>query len=157
MAKEGVTPDDNIGILLSAIKQLSGKIDFGLVAKDCNIVTAGAAAKRYSRLLKAHGVTQNKNGSNDKVKNPDMDGSGSDCASSPAAKTQTKKRKAAGPGRGKAKNAKTVKHDEDDDGAEVEGSGTTSASGDDTVKEEPAWVKSEPDADGGDQIDVPEI
>ncbi|KAL2795347.1 hypothetical protein BJX66DRAFT_301909 [Aspergillus keveii] len=58
-----VTPDEHIALLVSCIKTLTGKIDFAAVARDCNIVTAAAAQKRYSRLLKANETAmQNANG-----------------------------------------------------------------------------------------------
>ncbi|KAL4802773.1 hypothetical protein BDV18DRAFT_163735 [Aspergillus unguis] len=48
--------EDHLDLLISCIKRSSdGKIDFSAVATDCNIISAGAAAKRYSRLLKSHG------------------------------------------------------------------------------------------------------
>ncbi|KAL2853028.1 hypothetical protein BJX68DRAFT_265266 [Aspergillus pseudodeflectus] len=49
-----VTPEEHIALLVSCIKTLTGKIDFAAVARDCNIITAAAAQKRYSRLLKAN-------------------------------------------------------------------------------------------------------
>ncbi|KAI0125000.1 hypothetical protein BJ170DRAFT_726708 [Xylariales sp. AK1849] len=43
--------------LIACIKHSSnGKVDFNEVAKECEIVTKGAAAKRYERLMKAHGI-----------------------------------------------------------------------------------------------------
>ncbi|KAI1084489.1 hypothetical protein F5B20DRAFT_568404 [Whalleya microplaca] len=43
--------------LIACIKHsTAGKVDFGEVAKECEIVTKGAAAKRYERLMKAHGI-----------------------------------------------------------------------------------------------------
>ncbi|KAI0008455.1 hypothetical protein F4779DRAFT_618556 [Xylariaceae sp. FL0662B] len=43
--------------LIACIKHSSaGKVDFGEVARECEIVTKGAAAKRYERLMKAHGI-----------------------------------------------------------------------------------------------------
>ncbi|KAL2812107.1 hypothetical protein BJX63DRAFT_432917 [Aspergillus granulosus] len=50
-----VTPNEHIALLLSCIKHsANGKIDFVAVARDCKIVSSGAAAKRFSRLQKAH-------------------------------------------------------------------------------------------------------
>ncbi|KAH8677994.1 hypothetical protein BX600DRAFT_431307 [Xylariales sp. PMI_506] len=44
--------------LIACIKHSSnGKVDFNEVAKECSIVSKGAAAKRYERLMKAHGIT----------------------------------------------------------------------------------------------------
>ncbi|PKX89758.1 uncharacterized protein P174DRAFT_378484 [Aspergillus novofumigatus IBT 16806] len=48
-------PDETVHFLLSCIRYSnSGKVDFNEVAKECNIVSRGAAAKRYERLLKAY-------------------------------------------------------------------------------------------------------
>ncbi|KAF4267866.1 hypothetical protein KXV68_004244 [Aspergillus fumigatus] len=48
-------PDETVKFLLSCIRySTSGKVDFNEVAKACNIVSRGAAAKRYERLLKAY-------------------------------------------------------------------------------------------------------
>ncbi|GAQ11559.1 hypothetical protein ALT_8880 [Aspergillus lentulus] len=48
-------PDETVQFLLSCIRYSnSGKVDFNEVAKQCNIVSRGAAAKRYKRLLKAY-------------------------------------------------------------------------------------------------------
>ncbi|KAI5864202.1 hypothetical protein GGS23DRAFT_595839 [Durotheca rogersii] len=41
----------------------AGKVDFGRVAEECEIVSKGAAAKRYERLMKAHGITTGGSGS----------------------------------------------------------------------------------------------
>ncbi|KAJ8071511.1 hypothetical protein OCU04_001830 [Sclerotinia nivalis] len=35
------------------------QVDFGRVAKECNIVTKGAAAKRYERMMRSHGIAPN--------------------------------------------------------------------------------------------------
>ncbi|RAL66365.1 hypothetical protein DID88_006034 [Monilinia fructigena] len=34
-------------------------VDFGQVAKECKIVTKGAAAKRYERMMRSHGIAPN--------------------------------------------------------------------------------------------------
>ncbi|KJK63095.1 hypothetical protein P875_00034067 [Aspergillus parasiticus SU-1] len=48
-----VTDAEQIEFLLSCVRHAnSGKVDFGEVAKECSIVSRGAAAKRYERLLK---------------------------------------------------------------------------------------------------------
>ncbi|KUI73578.1 hypothetical protein VM1G_09271 [Cytospora mali] len=48
--------------LICCIKHTNaGKVDFGEVAKELEIVSKGAAAKRYERLMKAHGITGNGN------------------------------------------------------------------------------------------------
>ncbi|RAH67042.1 uncharacterized protein BO66DRAFT_473716 [Aspergillus aculeatinus CBS 121060] len=53
-----LTADDQVQFLLSCIRNATGggKIDFANVAKECDIVTKGAAAKRYERLLKANNI-----------------------------------------------------------------------------------------------------
>ncbi|KAI0131227.1 hypothetical protein F4814DRAFT_445368 [Daldinia grandis] len=49
--------DSQFKFLIVCIKHsTAGKIDFTEVAKECEIVTKGAAAKRYERLMKAHGI-----------------------------------------------------------------------------------------------------
>ncbi|KAF3070555.1 hypothetical protein GL218_00708 [Daldinia childiae] len=49
--------DSQFKFLIVCIKHsTAGKIDFGEVAKECEIVSKGAAAKRYERLMKAHGI-----------------------------------------------------------------------------------------------------
>ncbi|MCJ1478300.1 hypothetical protein MMC13_006977 [Lambiella insularis] len=51
--------DDQFKFLISCIRwSNNGKIDFTEVAKECSVVTKGAAAKRYERLMKAHGIHQ---------------------------------------------------------------------------------------------------
>ncbi|KAF7936493.1 uncharacterized protein EAE97_007859 [Botrytis byssoidea] len=35
------------------------QVDFGQVAKECKIVTKGAAAKRYERMMRSHGIAPN--------------------------------------------------------------------------------------------------
>ncbi|OTB05372.1 hypothetical protein M426DRAFT_21966 [Hypoxylon sp. CI-4A] len=50
--------DSQFKFLIACIKHsTAGKVDFTEVAKECDIVTKGAAAKRYERLMKAHGIT----------------------------------------------------------------------------------------------------
>ncbi|CAK37075.1 hypothetical protein AnigIFM63604_010327 [Aspergillus niger] len=59
-----ITPDEQLHFLLSCIRHSnSGKIDFTTVAKECSIVTKAAAAKRYERLLKSHGINTSGSGS----------------------------------------------------------------------------------------------
>lgn len=49
--------DSQFKFLIVCIKHsTAGKIDFTEVAKECEIVSKGAAAKRYERLMKAHGI-----------------------------------------------------------------------------------------------------
>ncbi|EXJ61012.1 hypothetical protein A1O7_05165 [Cladophialophora yegresii CBS 114405] len=52
------TADDQLRFLLSCVKHSNnGRVDFVEVAKDCGVVSKGAAAKRYERLLKGNGVS----------------------------------------------------------------------------------------------------
>ncbi|XXG97661.1 hypothetical protein Hte_003968 [Hypoxylon texense] len=52
--------DSQFKFLIVCIKHsTAGRVDFVEVAKECGIVTKGAAAKRYERLMKAHGITLN--------------------------------------------------------------------------------------------------
>lgn len=54
------TPDDQLKFLLNCVKHSqNGKIDFVEVARECAIVSKGAAAKRYERLMKANGIHPN--------------------------------------------------------------------------------------------------
>ncbi|PGH06053.1 hypothetical protein GX51_02644 [Blastomyces parvus] len=54
------TSDEQLNFLLKCVKYSSnGKVDFDQVARECNIVSKGAAAKRYERLLKANGINPN--------------------------------------------------------------------------------------------------
>ncbi|KAE8152427.1 hypothetical protein BDV25DRAFT_137876 [Aspergillus avenaceus] len=49
-----VSETEQLQFLLSCIRHSkNGKVDFDSVAKECNIVTKGAASKRYERLIKA--------------------------------------------------------------------------------------------------------
>ncbi|MCJ1397950.1 hypothetical protein MMC11_001146 [Xylographa trunciseda] len=51
--------DEQFKFLISCIRYSNnGKVDFSEVAKECAIVTKGAAAKRYERMMKAHGIHQ---------------------------------------------------------------------------------------------------
>ncbi|KAI1388364.1 uncharacterized protein F4822DRAFT_243737 [Hypoxylon trugodes] len=50
--------DSQFRFLIVCIKHsTAGKVDFQEVANECDIVSKGAAAKRYERLMKAHGIT----------------------------------------------------------------------------------------------------
>ncbi|XDG02935.1 hypothetical protein ABKA04_002550 [Annulohypoxylon sp. FPYF3050] len=50
--------DSQFKFLIACIKHSSaGKVDFGEVAKELSIISKGAAAKRYERLMKAHGIS----------------------------------------------------------------------------------------------------
>ncbi|PYH49939.1 uncharacterized protein BP01DRAFT_361958 [Aspergillus saccharolyticus JOP 1030-1] len=78
-----ITADDHVQFLLSCIRHATGggKIDFTKVANECGIVSKGAAAKRYERLLKAHqinpagGSTVNSTTNNEKTGEDEADGS----------------------------------------------------------------------------------
>ncbi|ODH27249.1 hypothetical protein ACO22_04246 [Paracoccidioides brasiliensis] len=55
-----VSSDEQLNFLLKCVKHSSnGKVDFAEVAAECNIVSKGAAAKRYERLMKANGINPN--------------------------------------------------------------------------------------------------
>ncbi|CAG8983606.1 hypothetical protein HYALB_00004627 [Hymenoscyphus albidus] len=52
--------EEQFKFLISCIRYSNnGKVDFGQVAKECGICTKGAAAKRYERLMRAHGISSN--------------------------------------------------------------------------------------------------
>ncbi|KAI1325926.1 hypothetical protein F5Y16DRAFT_400955 [Xylariaceae sp. FL0255] len=52
-----VDQDSQVDFLVSCIQHgVNGKIDFEAVRQDCGIVSKGAAAKRYERILKTRGV-----------------------------------------------------------------------------------------------------
>ncbi|EXJ91504.1 hypothetical protein A1O3_00052 [Capronia epimyces CBS 606.96] len=54
------TSDDQLKFLLSCVRHSNnGRVDFVEVAKECGVVSKGAAAKRYERLLKANGIHPN--------------------------------------------------------------------------------------------------
>ncbi|KAK6528739.1 hypothetical protein TWF694_003978 [Orbilia ellipsospora] len=58
MAPSTATADDQFMFLISCIKHSkNGRPDFELVAKERGIVTKGAAAKRFSRMMKQQGIT----------------------------------------------------------------------------------------------------
>ncbi|KAI1461076.1 hypothetical protein F4805DRAFT_477470 [Annulohypoxylon moriforme] len=49
--------DSQFKFLIACIKHsTAGKVDFNEVAKELSIISKGAAAKRYERLMKAHGI-----------------------------------------------------------------------------------------------------
>ncbi|KAG9243729.1 hypothetical protein BJ878DRAFT_386758, partial [Calycina marina] len=56
--------ENQFRFLLSCIKHSNaGKVDFASVAKECGIVSRGAASKRYQRMLGLHGSSlDGKNG-----------------------------------------------------------------------------------------------
>ncbi|KAI1118090.1 hypothetical protein F5Y14DRAFT_438904 [Nemania sp. NC0429] len=54
----GTDNDSHFRFLISCIRHsTAGKVDFEEVRKECDIVSKGAAAKRYERLMKAHGIS----------------------------------------------------------------------------------------------------
>ncbi|KAK5096273.1 hypothetical protein LTR70_003088 [Exophiala xenobiotica] len=56
MAKR-MNADDQFKFLLCCVKwSNNGKVDFTEVARECGVVSKAAAAKRYERMLKAHGI-----------------------------------------------------------------------------------------------------
>ncbi|TDZ37807.1 hypothetical protein C8035_v001118 [Colletotrichum spinosum] len=53
----GTDAEGTVVFLVSCIRHSSGgKVDFESVSKECNIVSKAAAAKRFERVLKAHGM-----------------------------------------------------------------------------------------------------
>ncbi|CAO1602227.1 hypothetical protein XANCAGTX0491_005855 [Xanthoria calcicola] len=56
--KKGKAGDEQFKFLIACIRHgVNGKIDWEEVAKECSIVSKGAAAKRYERLMKAHDIS----------------------------------------------------------------------------------------------------
>ncbi|KAH8593731.1 hypothetical protein B0O99DRAFT_596225 [Bisporella sp. PMI_857] len=52
--------EEQFKFLISCIRYSNnGKVDFGQVAQECKIVSKGAAAKRYERMMRAHGIGSN--------------------------------------------------------------------------------------------------
>ncbi|GAB7347888.1 hypothetical protein MBLNU459_g5413t1 [Dothideomycetes sp. NU459] len=52
-------PEDQVKFLVACFRNANpkpGKIDWNAVAAECGIITSGAAAKRWERLLKANGI-----------------------------------------------------------------------------------------------------
>ncbi|KAF2219689.1 hypothetical protein BDZ85DRAFT_322079 [Elsinoe ampelina] len=134
-------PDDNVKLLVTIIQYMEGKPDWDAVAGQCGIVSAGAASKRYSRLLKSYDISPVKpakakatttgKGKNTKatkpkdgVKDSGSSASGEDRDPSDAPKKEQKKRKAAG-GAKVGKQTKKVKHEpiEEDSADAGEGAG----------------------------------
>ncbi|WYZ36573.1 hypothetical protein EsH8_II_000079 [Colletotrichum jinshuiense] len=57
MATVGTDAEGQVKFLVNCIKySQNGRVDFDAVATDCNIVSKAAAAKRFERILKAHGM-----------------------------------------------------------------------------------------------------
>ncbi|PGH17709.1 hypothetical protein AJ80_04717 [Polytolypa hystricis UAMH7299] len=52
--------EEQFNFLLKCVKHSNnGKVDFEKVAQECAIVSKGAAAKRYERMMKANGINPN--------------------------------------------------------------------------------------------------
>ncbi|KAI1878977.1 hypothetical protein JX265_003154 [Neoarthrinium moseri] len=87
--------DGQFQFLIACIKHsTAGKVDFGEVAKQCDIVSKGAAAKRYERLMKAHGITSSPSGgSGGSPRTPVKKEKGATPKSSATKGTAAKKRK----------------------------------------------------------------
>ncbi|KAI9800445.1 MAG: hypothetical protein M1833_003331 [Piccolia ochrophora] len=99
--------EDQFDFLISCIKHsVNGKIEWDEVAKDRNIISKAAAAKRYERLMKAHGISN-------------TSGNVATAQSSPkAAKASTPKKTT---GAKRTNGAKKRKRDIDDEKAREEG------------------------------------
>ncbi|KAI0555725.1 hypothetical protein F4679DRAFT_590779 [Xylaria curta] len=53
----GTDTESQFRFLISCIRHsTAGKVDFEEVRKECEIISKGAAAKRYERLMKAHNI-----------------------------------------------------------------------------------------------------
>ncbi|KAL8951811.1 MAG: hypothetical protein Q9222_002227 [Ikaeria aurantiellina] len=53
----GISTEEHFKFLIACIRWSNGgKVNFDEVAKECNVVTKAAAAKRFERLMKAHGI-----------------------------------------------------------------------------------------------------
>ncbi|KAL8975879.1 MAG: hypothetical protein Q9177_006967 [Variospora cf. flavescens] len=118
-APNATSADEQVKFLMSCIRySVSGKIDFEEVAKECSIVSKGAAAKRYERLMKAHNIEK---------KQPD--------STRDASETPTKAKKAVS----KKRKMTDAANDEDEDD---EGSAPTPAKKKQAVQKEKS-VKSE--------------
>ncbi|RYO93425.1 hypothetical protein DL766_000815 [Monosporascus sp. MC13-8B] len=53
-----IDTESQFKFLIACIKHSqAGKVDFAAVANECGIVSKGAAAKRYERLMKQHGIS----------------------------------------------------------------------------------------------------
>ncbi|KKY37328.1 hypothetical protein UCDDA912_g02673 [Diaporthe ampelina] len=58
-----IDTESQFKFLIACIKHTNaGKVDFGKVAEELSIVTKAAAAKRYERLMKAHGIEKSNGG-----------------------------------------------------------------------------------------------
>ncbi|KAF3216611.1 hypothetical protein TWF106_008238 [Orbilia oligospora] len=69
MAPKNPSADDQFLFLISCVKNSNnGKPDFSLVAKERGIVSRGAAAKRFSRMMAAHGISGSLSGGQTSLK-----------------------------------------------------------------------------------------
>ncbi|KAH8769827.1 hypothetical protein F5883DRAFT_552089 [Diaporthe sp. PMI_573] len=58
-----IDTESQFKFLIACIKHTNaGKVDFGKVAEELSIVSKPAAAKRYERLMKAHGIDKSNGG-----------------------------------------------------------------------------------------------
>ena len=54
------TNEEQFRFLISCIRwSNNGRVDFQEVANECHVVSKGAAAKRYERMMRAHGIHPN--------------------------------------------------------------------------------------------------
>ncbi|EAS30784.3 uncharacterized protein CIMG_06263 [Coccidioides immitis RS] len=147
--------EEQLNFLLSCVKHSNnGKVNFEAVATECEIVTKGAAAKRYERLLKANGINPNGRGpADDEASTPTENTTPKKPRKTAASKAGTPKEKepksanatprkrrggkaatAASPTK-KAKSAEKIK--EEDSGDEGEVSETATNGDNDGVKRKP--------------------
>ncbi|BDD55859.1 hypothetical protein MPDQ_004871 [Monascus purpureus] len=151
-----VSSDEQVQFLLSCIRySVNGKIDFAEVAKECNIVSKGAANKRYERLMKAHNIPPHGTASGSNQSSPNKgETSTSTSASANDKKTTPSKRK--------VKNEKGPVKDSPAAGAKSTQSGKKrmkTATAQDNVQvvitktAESENTKEEPDGDDGNEND----
>ncbi|KAL2126250.1 hypothetical protein VTI74DRAFT_1335 [Chaetomium olivicolor] len=120
----GFDTDQQFKFLLCCIKHsAAGKVNFENVAKEMEIVSKAAAAKRYERLLKAHGIftasTPRKGAAGNAADTDDAEG-GEGSSTAPA----SKKRKRAAPAKQQQdetpiKKEKGVKREDPDEDVEI--------------------------------------
>ncbi|PSR83137.1 hypothetical protein BD289DRAFT_506768 [Coniella lustricola] len=88
-----LTVEDQFKFLIACIKHsTAGKIDFGQVATECEIISKGAAAKRYERLMKSHGINGNGGGGGGGNGSPGPPTGGAAATTTPKGKTGGKAR-----------------------------------------------------------------
>ncbi|KAH7040554.1 uncharacterized protein B0I36DRAFT_357836 [Microdochium trichocladiopsis] len=91
------TSDETVKFLVACIRHsASGRIDWQAVADECGVPTKNAASMRYTRLLKAHGVTPG--GAGGSGGNGGNGAGNGTPANSPAKARATPKKKAAADG-----------------------------------------------------------